>query len=97
MAGLDRDPDSPPLLFQTPVRRIAVDIAAAPRLVEPIDAQDRAPFAMVAKLGAKSWRDGGSLRVIQEGRPIASEIANLLDSLTAHQVRYLDLVRLHFT
>jgi hypothetical protein len=95
LAGLDRDPGLAPLLFQTPVRRIPVDIRSGPRLAEVLDPQERAHNALVAKLGAKSWRDGGSLRVINEGRPIASELANLLASLTSHQARYLDCIRPH--
>lgn len=95
LAGLDRDPDLAPLLFQTPMRRIAVDITSAPRLAKALDLFERAPHALVAKLGAKSWRDHGSLRVINEGLPIATELANLLASITSQQARYLDCIRPH--
>jgi hypothetical protein len=95
LAGLDRDRDLAPLLFQTPVRRIPVDISSAPRLLLELDPEERTAIALVAKLGAKSWRDGGFLRVINEDRLIASALSQLLDGITPHQARYLDCIRPH--
>jgi hypothetical protein len=95
LAGLDRDPDLAPLLFQTPVRRIPVDISSAPRILPELDPEERTAIPVVAKLGAKSWRDGGSLRVINEDRLIASELSRLLDGITSNQARYLDCIRPH--
>lgn len=41
--------------------------------------------ALVPKLGIKSWRDGGSLNVIQDGVPLADALQKMLARPTAAQ------------
>jgi hypothetical protein len=96
LAGLGNDPEVALPLFQQPLLSLSVDITSGrPRLVTPLSADVKAPLPLFAKLGAKSWRDGGSLRIIGTERPLVDAIAAMLASLTPHQHRYLTRVRPH--
>ncbi|TFI58723.1 hypothetical protein E2493_08830 [Sphingomonas parva] len=73
---------------------MAVDITGdVPRLVEPPSRAWTATFPLFAKLGAKSWRDSGSLRIIPEQQPVAQAIECMLSRLSARQERYLTLAK----
>lgn len=94
--GLDRNAAVAATLFQRPAFRFPLDIRNdPPRLVAPPPADWRTGFAAFAKLGAKSWRDGGSLRIIPAEQPLVPAARRLLASLSGRQRRYLDEVRRH--
>jgi hypothetical protein len=94
LAGLDAVPSVAAQLFQTPVFRFPLDIASGvPRLIDPPPVDWHLPAPMVAKLGAKSWRDDGSLRVLGEERPFMAQANSLLAAPTEVQQRYLAIVR----
>jgi hypothetical protein len=94
LAGLDAVPALAARLFQTPAFRFPLDIASGvPRLLDPPPVDWHLPAPMMAKLGAKSWRDGGSLRVLGDELPFLSQVGALLAAPTDVQQRYLAIVR----
>jgi hypothetical protein len=91
---LDAHPALTARLFQRPAFRFQADIGPdPPRLVQPPPPDWSLGFPGFAKLGAKSWRDGGRLRIIPELIPFVPAIAGLLAELSTNQRRYLELVR----
>jgi len=96
LGGLDADTATARLLFQTPAFRYPVDlIAIPPRLIDPPGPAWHPGFPAFLKLGAKSWRDSGRLRIVQEHCAFLAAATALLSTLTSRQRRYLNCVRDH--
>jgi hypothetical protein len=93
-AGLGQDSQFAPLFFQHPAYRMPVDITGdVPRLIERPSREWSAPFPLFLKLGAKSWRDCGTLRTISEQQGFLPCVEALFSRLSERQKRYLSLVR----
>jgi len=79
-------PDIQKLLLSPPVK--SLDVHAAGNgfaLTAPDAAQIPAPAALLPKLGIKSWRDAGTLNVINDGIPLAAALDKILARPTSAQ------------